>query len=93
MTREEIVKELERARAAYNYNAFAALTEAIEILTQKPKSEPEQRKGKWIDIDAETYTWMIKCDKCGHLRSMMSMEGRYPRFCENCGAEMEGQDG
>ena len=60
-----------------------AIDMAIEALKQ-----PKQKKGKWIDIDTETYTWMIKCDKCGHLRSMMSTNGIYPKFCENCGAKM-----
>jgi len=46
------------------------------------------RRGKWIDIDSQTYTWKVRCDQCGHDRSMMSTRGRYPKYCENCGAKM-----
>ena len=55
-----------------------------------PSVQPERKKGRWIDIDAETYTWKIRCDQCGHERSMLSTGQTYPRFCENCGAEMRG---
>ena len=45
-------------------------------------------KGRWIDIDSQTYMWECRCSKCGYTRSMISRQGRYPRFCENCGADM-----
>ena len=48
------------------------------------------RHGKWIDIDSQMYTWKVRCDQCGHERSMMSTQGRYPKYCENCGAKMDG---
>ena len=47
--------------------------------------------GRWIDIDSETYTWKIRCSKCGHERSMMSTGQIYPMYCENCGARMDGK--
>lgn len=49
--------------------------------------------GRWIDIDSETYTWKIRCNKCGHERSMMSTGQIYPMYCENCGARMDEKDG
>lgn len=80
MKREEIVKELERAKAAYNYNAFAALTEAIEILTQKP----EQKKGKWIVTG--TFDDFLKCSCCGYRKPWNQ---DIFNFCPKCGAEMD----
>lgn len=47
--------------------------------------------GRWIDIDSETYTWKIRCSKCGHERSMMSTGQTYPMYCEDCGARMDGE--
>ena len=47
--------------------------------------------GRWIDIDTETYTWKIRCSKCGHERSMMSTGQTYPMYCEDCGARMDGK--
>lgn len=66
------------------------MRDVIEDIKNAPTIEQERKKGRWIDIDSETYMWMIKCDKCGHLRSMMSTNGIYPKFCENCGADMRG---
>lgn len=47
------------------------------------------RHGKWIDIDEQSYTWKIRCSCCDHERSMMSTQGTYPNYCENCGARMD----
>ena len=47
------------------------------------------RHGKWIDIDEQTYTWKVRCSCCGHERSMMSTQGKYPNYCEACGARMD----
>lgn len=84
MTREEAVYMLV---TNYPNSCYGLLREAVDMAIEALE-QPERKKGKWIDIDAETYTWMIKCDKCGHLRSMMSTNGIYPKFCENCGAQM-----
>ena len=48
------------------------------------------RHGKWIDMDEQSYTWKIRCSCCDHERSMMSTQGEYPNYCENCGARMDG---
>ena len=47
------------------------------------------RHGKWIDIDEQTYTWKIRCSCCGNERSMLSTQGKYPNYCEACGARMD----
>ncbi len=47
------------------------------------------RPGKWIDMDEQSYTWKVRCSVCGHERSMMSTQGEYPNYCENCGARMD----
>lgn len=65
-------------KALYNFT--------LNRINEQPTIQP--KRGKWIDIDSETYTWKIRCDKCGHERSMMSTQGKYPNFCEECGAYM-----
>ena len=60
-----------------------------EILESLPSAD--RPSGHWIDIDTQTYTWKVRCNKCGHERSMMSTQGVYPKFCENCGADMRGE--
>ena len=47
------------------------------------------RHGYWIDMDEQSYTWKIRCSCCGHERSMMSTQGEYPNYCENCGCRMD----
>ena len=47
------------------------------------------RHGKWIDMDVQSYTWKVRCSVCGHERSMMSTQGEYPKYCEECGARMD----
>ena len=53
------------------------------------KNTDAVRHGKWIDIDEQTYTWKVRCSCCGHERSMMSTQGKYPNYCEACGARMD----
>lgn len=56
-----------------------------------PSAEPVKH-GKWIDIDEQTYTWKIRCSCCGYERSMLSTQGKYPNYCEACGADMRGTE-
>ena len=65
---------------------------AFEIIMGAPVADAEPvRHGKWIDSDTQMYTWKVRCDQCGHERSMMSTQGRYPNYCEECGARMDGK--
>lgn len=68
------------------YKMFPDYMTVWKYLRQLPSAE---RRGRWIDIDSETYTWKVRCSNCGAERSMMSTQGRYPKFCEECGARME----
>ncbi len=65
--------------------ALDGVEDSIEDL---PSAEPV-RHGKWIDIDEQTYTWKIRCSCCGYERSMLSTQGKYPNYCEACGARMD----
>lgn len=64
----------------------AAIYGNVAAIIDKTEDKP---KGRWIDIDCQSYTWQIKCPFCSHSRSMMSTQGIYPNYCENCGARME----
>lgn len=69
------------------FDHAVGIIELMETVDAEPV-----KQGKWIDIDSQMYTWKVRCDQCGHERSMMSTQGRYPRYCENCGARMDGED-
>ena len=63
--------------------------EALKIMTdEQPTIEPEQRKGKWIDItNYESLEEEYKCSVCGY-----ELYYSYPtKFCPNCGADMRGE--
>ena len=90
MTNEEAIKELENIKGAVS--AVYAFTveekkEAIEIAIKalkKPAGHWIIRKGE-PDILATTGK-RFECSECGFVTAYGS-----PRFCMNCGAEMEGQ--
>lgn len=65
-------------KAIYNGIMKLPTTDAVSV-----------KHGYWIDIDEQSYTWKIRCSCCDHERSMMSTQGIYPNYCENCGARMD----
>ena len=92
MDKNEIIKRLKRlAKCAVHtvgeppfvmsLDDGIAIHEAIDMLL----SQPEQKKGKWID---DTY-----CSECGWVNQVESgfigsVKGF--NFCPNCGADMRG---
>lgn len=79
------LKEAEKERD-YWHETASSYERTIVRLTE---SAVPVRHGKWIDIDEQSYTWKVRCSECGHERSMMSTQGEYPTYCENCGARMD----
>lgn len=65
-------------------------------------SEPERKKGKWIDEKINSYTLRTYCSECGNSAPFICVSGdcdyygrnmhgklNKTKFCPNCGAEME----
>ena len=67
------------------------IREMIDMMPTQPVDAVPVKHGKWIDIDEQTYTWKVRCSCCGNERSMMSTQGKYPNYCEECGARMDGE--
>ena len=68
-----------------NGDEYINYDDAVGEIEQLPSTQPEQKKGKWID---DTY-----CSKCGwvHITDagfIGSVDGF--NFCPNCGADMRG---
>lgn len=81
-------------RRADAINAMGDYLEQLNVSRRYAKSiinkcPSAQRTGKWIDMDEQSYTWKVRCSVCGHERSMMSTQGEYPNYCEDCGARMD----
>ena len=72
----------------FNMGLTAAEVAIKKLPSAQPTAEPV-RHGKWIDIDEQTYTWKVRCSCCGNERSMLSTQGKYPNYCEACGARMD----
>jgi hypothetical protein len=93
MTREEAKRLLEKMmpqqRSDIKSIPHLMITEALSVAIKALEQQPTRPTGRWIDIDCQSYTWQIKCPFCNHIRSMMSTQGIYPNYCENCGRKME----
>lgn len=64
-------------------------------LLPKPEQstiEPEVRHGRWIETKYNPVGDTMYCDcNCSNCNLEITREkGRYPKFCENCGARMDG---
>lgn len=79
--------DLDKLRESEGYMLAIVNTKTGEY---EPVSKEVQqvRHGYWIDIDEQSYTWKVRCSCCDHERSMMSTQGEYPNYCENCGCRM-----
>lgn len=80
--------DLDKLRKSEGYMLAIVNTKTGEY---EPVSKEVQqvRHGHWIDMDEQSYTWKVRCSVCGHERSMLSTQGEYPNYCENCGARMD----
>lgn len=58
-----------------------ALDMAIEALEQEPKT------GHWIDVPVGQYVLLHRCSNC--LKTSVTES----KYCPNCGAKMEDQNG
>lgn len=69
------------------YEPYIHLRDAVIAITGMPTIEPERTKGNWVGIDDEPCDeW--ECDRCGFIYDGSPP----PNFCENCGADMRGEN-
>ena len=71
----------------------------IADLINAPSTEPERKKGKWLDEKINSYTSRTYCSECGSSASFVYKSDDYygnhaygetvkTNFCPNCGADM-----
>ena len=82
ISRQSVLKEIDKACRRYPNSFYNGLSIAADIVAKQLSAE--RPNGKWT-FDSECVDW--KCSECGKH----SME--YGRYCCNCGAEMEMEDG
>lgn len=83
--KEQDCNECEAGRWHHDFNCclFANAADAIEALqAQLPK------RGEWIHVEGDE-PWEWRCTACHKIAEGL---GEF-RFCPNCGAKMEVQDG
>ena len=58
-----------------------------------PTVEAEPIKhGKWILKCADIVGETIICSECNHERTLLNPVCKYPKYCENCNAKMDGKE-
>ena len=70
-----------------------AIDRAIEIIEAVASAQPERNTGKWNFIGDQ----MFECTKCGtcytqsqfHQMRVRITDSEFPKFCPNCGCQME----
>ena len=71
----------------------------IDICSRKNSSptvdaEPVKH-GHWVEQEHEDWKWSkeYRCSECGQYRLVTTPVGREWKYCPNCGAYMEAEDG
>ena len=59
---------------------------AISVIAEFPSTEPERKKGEWIDVTERIGFPECKCSVCQSKSGSIWMN-----FCPNCGADMRGE--
>ena len=57
----------------------------VDCLKDLPPAEPERKKGSWIEED----DGLVICPECGEEYNWIVYRAN---FCENCGADMRGEE-
>lgn len=68
-------------------------THAIVNAFERAKTVESRPKGKWIEtkrsVMGEGFMW--ECSECGN-EVYVSSKGDFPKYCDECGAEMRGEE-
>ena len=71
---------------------------AISVIAEFPSTEPERKKGKWIEYpeclgyDGAYSDDHIVCSECEHVFSILDNCTEEFDFCPHCGAELRGDN-
>ena len=63
------------------------------IVDMQPTIEAEPiRHGQWMLKCADIVGETIICSECNHERTLLNPVCKYPKYCENCNAKMDGKE-
>lgn len=83
--RQAVVNAIENTDCGLPSDAWDELTDAIMSV---PSVQPEQKAGRWIETKHDLYDYFICSECCAGFT-----DGFQFRYCPNCGAKMEEDDG
>lgn len=88
---EELQAEVEKY-----HDAFGRLSKtAVELEQRVVELRELPKRGEWVS-EWDGYEFDVRCSVCGEMALIKeggSHDHAYSRFCPNCGAKMEVQDG
>ena len=100
MTNEDAIKWLKDIERSFSEAYFGDWRESLRMAIQALEAQP--KKGKWIDVLDEIITHSEtsysethhnECSICKCCISGWLSDGSLFKYCPNCGAEMEEEDG
>lgn len=84
---EMTVKSMELFESGLAWHEFRrGFDFAMEFVQEAPSTEPERKKGHWIEDETGYGYWI--CSRCGFVTEASAANILY-HFCPNCGTRME----
>ena len=65
---------------------------ARRMIEELPSSQPERKKGHWIEVDDYYNRISGRCSACGWESHLYEDDVVGMNFCPNCGADMRGKE-
>lgn len=93
ISRQDAVSEIDEwIQMATGNGTDMAIKDFLSFLKERIESLPsaEPKTGKWVDC-RRGCNYYANCSNCG-MQIDVKEKGGYPNFCENCGADMRGEE-
>lgn len=89
ISREEAIDAQEAYMADHQLDGYEDGLAMINILRNLPSTQPEQKKGEWIEIPDDVFAPIVVCSRCGQTAIVSYGEYQRTRYCPYCGIKMK----
>ena len=102
ISRQDAINVLEILADKMSDEGQTVMAQAVAVLKDLRSTEPERKKGVWIDEKINSYTSRTYCSECSSSAPFIYESDDYygnhahgetvkTNFCPNCGADMRGE--